>query len=243
MSETKVAFRESYFWHKVHSLTGVIPIGFYMIQHLTLNSFSLAGPEKFNGVIGFFAAMPKHILLTLEILVLGLPILFHAVYGLIIIQRAQPNISNPRLRFMENRMFMWQRWSGIFLFLLLIAHVMTTTINAKVNGEHVIQYAAWQDKLTSFYYLPLIIYMFGIVCASYHLAYGLWNFCIRWGITVSETSQKAMQRFSGYAFVALIVLGWGALAGFLIHKPNGSGGPSSGTGVQVQRALGSTPSL
>ena len=39
--------RENYFWHKLHSLTGIIPIGFYMIQHLVLNSFSFAGPEKF----------------------------------------------------------------------------------------------------------------------------------------------------------------------------------------------------
>ena len=35
--------RENYFWHKVHSLTGVIPVGYYMVQHLVLNSFSLAG--------------------------------------------------------------------------------------------------------------------------------------------------------------------------------------------------------
>jgi succinate dehydrogenase/fumarate reductase cytochrome b subunit len=53
--------RESYFWHKLHSLTGMIPTGFYLVQHLTLNSFALGGPEKFNGVIQFFEGMPKHL--------------------------------------------------------------------------------------------------------------------------------------------------------------------------------------
>src|SRR4051812_2218543 len=59
--------RENFFWHKVHSLTGIVPIGFYMLQHLTLNSFSLAGPEHFNGVISFFGSMPWYILLGMEI--------------------------------------------------------------------------------------------------------------------------------------------------------------------------------
>ncbi|MBV6459329.1 MAG: Succinate dehydrogenase cytochrome b558 subunit [Fimbriimonadaceae bacterium] len=234
MAQSNVAFRESYFWHKVHSLTGIIPIGFYMVQHLTLNSFSIAGPDKFDSVISFFAGVPKHLLLALEFLVLGLPILFHAIYGLIIIRRAEPNISNPNFQFLENRMFGWQRWTGVFLFFLLIAHVMTTTLNAKINGEHVIYYQAWQDMLTSYFYLPLLIYAFGIICAAYHLSYGVWNFCIRWGITVSEQSQLAMQKASAYIFFVLLVLGWGALGGFLIHKPPSGGSGGSSSGIQVR---------
>ncbi|MEJ5171677.1 MAG: hypothetical protein WHU10_11875, partial [Fimbriimonadales bacterium] len=80
--------RENFLLHKLHSLTGIVPIGFYMLQHLTLNSFALAGPDKFNAVIAFFEGMPKHILLALEIGVILLPILFHGVYGLFITQRA-----------------------------------------------------------------------------------------------------------------------------------------------------------
>ena len=44
--------RENYFWHKVQSLTGIIPVGYYMVQHLVLNSFALAGAGYFNAVIG-----------------------------------------------------------------------------------------------------------------------------------------------------------------------------------------------
>ncbi|HMS54771.1 MAG TPA: hypothetical protein PKA27_05175 [Fimbriimonadaceae bacterium] len=208
--------RESFFWHKLHSLTGVIPTGFYMLQHLTLNSFSLAGPEKFNGVIGFFNAIPKHILLVLEIGLLGIPILFHAVYGLFIVNRGEPNTYfTTKYKWSQARMYTMQRWSGILLFILLILHVISTTVNAKINGHQVIEYAAWHEKLTSNGYILLVIYMIGIVAASYHLAYGIWNFCIRWGITVSEKAQHGVQKFALAFFFVVTLLGWGALFGFL----------------------------
>lgn len=227
--------RENYFWHKVHSLTGVIPIGFYMIQHLTLNSFSLAGPDKFDGVIHFFAGVPPHLLLALEIGVLGIPILFHSIYGLFITARADINYGNKKYRWDHNRMFMLQRWSGVVLFLLLIAHVMTTTVNAKINGHEVIEFAAWHQKLQANGYIVLFIYMFGVVAAAYHLAYGLWNFCIRWGITVSEVSQRRMQAFSFWFFLACVGLGWSALAGFLVNKPH-----ASQTSVEITTQVAST---
>lgn len=226
--------RENFFWHKLHSLTGVIPIGFYMIQHLTLNSFSVAGPEKFNGVIAFFESVPKHLLLVLEVFVLGIPILFHGVYGLFISSRADFNVARGAYPWRENWMFTMQRISGIALFLLLIAHVATTTINSKINGPEVIQWQAWHDKLTSYGYVILIVYMIGVLLASYHLCYGLWNFCIRWGITISGRSQRAMQQVSAVAFVAVTLLGWLALYGF-VHNP----GPSASDGPVEVRAGGS----
>lgn len=213
--------RESYFWHKVHSLTGILPIGFYMVQHLTLNSFSLAGPEKFNAVIGFFAGMPRHILLMLEIVFIYTPLLFHGVYGIFISSRAQSNYFTQKYKWNENRMYTFQRWSGIALFFLLIAHVVTTTVKAQVSpiGHESIEFNAWNATLVSGgTYLGLALYVVGVALASYHLAYGWWNFCIRWGITVSERSQQAMLRFCTGLFVVITLLGWAALAGFLMPQ-------------------------
>jgi succinate dehydrogenase / fumarate reductase cytochrome b subunit len=202
--------RENYFWHKVHSLTGILPIGFYMVQHLTLNSFSLAGPEKFNAVIGFFAGMPRHLLLAMEIALIYVPLLFHGVYGLFISGRAQSNMFNKAYGWNENRMYTFQRWSGIALFFLLIAHVVTTTVKVQVSplGHEAIHFDTWNVTLTSGgTYIGLILYAVGVFLASYHLAYGWWNFCIRWGITVSERSQRGMLRFSTVLFVVITLLG------------------------------------
>lgn len=208
----------------MHSLTGIVPVGFYMVQHLTLNSFSLGGPEKFNAVIGFFDGIPKHLLLALEALFIWIPLLFHGVYGIFIAGRAQPNYFSQKYKWNENRMYLFQRWSGIALFFLLIAHVVTTTIKAKVSpaGIESIEFDAWNQTLVSGgTYLVFLLYLVGVLFASYHLCYGLWNFCIRWGITVSDRSQLGMQKFSGILFVLITLLGWAALVGFLIpHRPN-----------------------
>jgi succinate dehydrogenase / fumarate reductase cytochrome b subunit len=232
--------KENYFWHKVQSITGIIPVGFYMVQHLTLNSFTLAGPEKFNGVIEFFETLPKHILLGLEIFAIWLPLLFHAVYGLFIVGRAQQNYLGTKYGWSQNRMYTLQRWSGILIFFFLIMHIATTTgVKYAQNSAEPILYAAWQEKLTSLFGLWFVIYMIGIAASAYHLAYGIWNFCIRWGITISDRAQMKVQKFSFGFFVAITLLGWGALAGFLIHpaKPSTSSAPSHSQEGPVQTSF------
>jgi succinate dehydrogenase / fumarate reductase cytochrome b subunit len=220
--------KENFFWHKVHSATGIVPVGFYMLQHLTLNSFTLAGPDKFNGVLHFFESLPKHLLLAMEVLVIWIPLLFHAVYGLFIVNRGQANYFEGKYKWAENRMYTLQRWSGLFLFLFLAFHVATTTVAKYIAGSStVIEYASWQQKLTSYGYALFIVYVIGVLAASYHLSYGVWNFCIRWGITISEKAQQRIQKFSAGMFVAVTLLGWAVLVGFLIHNPSAPSGTVS----------------
>lgn len=210
--------RENFFWHKLHSLTGIVPVGYYMVQHLVLNSFSLAGPGYFNGVINFFDGMPWFFLLTVELLLIWIPLAFHAIYGIFIAFRAKYNYFETKYGWSQNRMFTLQRWSGIYLFFFLIYHVLTTTGAKYLNHDsHLIKYDAMHDNFVGHYYLLLVVYAIGVAAASYHFSYGIWNFCIRWGITISETAQAKVQKFSFVCFIALTLVGWGALAGFLIH--------------------------
>jgi succinate dehydrogenase / fumarate reductase cytochrome b subunit len=125
-------------------------------------------------------------------------------------------------------MYTLQRWSGLFLFLFLAFHVATTTVAKYIAGSPtVIEYASWQQKLTSYGYALFIVYVIGVLAASYHLSYGVWNFCIRWGITISEKAQQRIQKFSAGMFVAVTLLGWAVLVGFLIHNPSAPSGTVS----------------
>ncbi len=210
--------REDFVMHRIHSLTGVMPVGYYMAQHLTLNTFSIGGPDKFNGVIEFFEGMPKHFLLAMEVLMIWLPLLFHAVYGLFIISRAENNYFTTKYKWSQNRMFFFQRLSGLLVFAFLIVHVCSTTVYKYATGNsEAIKFNAWHDKMHNPVWL--LFYVVGIAAASYHLGYGLWNFCIRWGITVTDAAQIRIQKISAVVFVGLTLMGWAALAGFLINKP------------------------
>jgi succinate dehydrogenase / fumarate reductase cytochrome b subunit len=227
--------KESYFWHKLHSLTGIVPVGFYMVQHLTLNSYSIAGPEKFNGVINFFDSLPPHILLGVEILLLWIPILFHAIYGLFIVARAQENYFSSKYNWSQNRMYSLQRYSGIVIFLFLCYHVVSTTGAKYATGSSApILYSAWHERLTSgpLGYGLFAVYLIGILASSYHLAYGVWNFCIRWGITISEKAQARVQKFALWMFIVVTFLGWLALTGFVVNLRGG--GQAVDTPVEVR---------
>ncbi len=234
-----MAGRESFFWHKVHSLTGVIPTGFYMVQHLTLNSFALAGPDKFNGVIHFFESMPKHFLFFLKFGVIWPALIFHAVYGLFIISRSEGNYSEASMKFRENRYYTLQRWSGIFAFFFLVYHMASTSVLGQIKGAESIEYASWAERLAApgGTYLVLLFYVLGVASCSYHFAYGIWNFCIRWGITISESAQQKTAKLSQGVFVGLTFIGILALVGFfkpILKAPEHSA--SNGSPVQSRPA-------
>jgi succinate dehydrogenase / fumarate reductase cytochrome b subunit len=135
--------------------------------------------------------------------------------------RAQPNFVGTTYGWSQNRMYVLQRVTGIILAVFLVWHVCTTTGLKYFNHDStMLRYAAWHDHLLKFGGILLIFYLVGITAATYHLSYGIWNFCIRWGITISDQAQVRVQKFSFFAFVVLTILGWAAIFGFLIHNPN-----------------------
>jgi succinate dehydrogenase / fumarate reductase cytochrome b subunit len=238
MGENKFG-SESYFWHKLHSLTGIFPVGFYLAQHLMLNTFSLAGPEAYDGVIGFFEGMPRHIGMFLKIGLIWVPLLFHMVYGIFITSRGEGNYSKAAYKYRENAYYTFQRVSGILAAIFILFHVPTTSIRSMMYGpEATITYANWQGILMDgpfgVPYLGLAIYVLGIAACTYHLSYGLWNFSIRWGLAISPKAQASVGKLSAGVFVVLTLFGWAALGGFLLedsplkgHKLGEDHGPIS----------------
>lgn len=230
--------RENFVLHKLHSLTGVVPVGYYLVQHLVLNTFSLAGPAKFNSVIDFFESLPKFLLPLIEAGLIWLPLLFHCVYGLFITDRGKPNYFTTKYKWSQNRMYSLQRISGIFIAVFLAYHVTTTTgVKYFYHDAELVKFSAWHDKLSSGWYLILVVYLLGVLTASYHFSYGIWNFAIRWGLAISQSAQRKIQKFSAFAFVAITLIGWLALVGFLIPHPAGKVASSHGTTVKHFPAL------
>jgi succinate dehydrogenase / fumarate reductase cytochrome b subunit len=136
-----------------------------------------------------------------------------------IVNRSQPNNFKEKYGWSQNWMYFLQRLSGVVLFFFLIVHVITTTGAKYYTGTSAsILYDAWHAKLAN--PLWLLLYMAGVLAASYHLAYGVWNFCIRWGITISERAQLRVQKFALWLFILVTLLGWGALGGFMVRRGN-----------------------
>ncbi|MFD3445388.1 succinate dehydrogenase cytochrome b558 subunit [Microbacteriaceae bacterium 4G12] len=192
---------------KWHSLLGVIPVGVFLTQHLVINHFATEGAESFNKAAGFMEVLPFRYFL--EIFIIFLPLLYHAVYGLYIAFTAKNNVSS--YGYFRNWMFMLQRFTGIFLVIFIAWHVWETRIQAQLGQA--VNFEMMHNILSN--PAMLAFYMVGVISAVFHFANGLWSFCISWGITVSPRSQRVVTYITMAIFFALSTVGIRALLAFV----------------------------
>ncbi|HEK9101856.1 succinate dehydrogenase cytochrome B558 [Bacillus pfraonensis] len=196
-----------YTFRKWHSLMGVIPVGVFLTQHLVVNNFATRGAEAFNKAAHFMELLPFRY--ALEIFVIFLPILYHAIYGLYIAFTAKNNATS--YSYFRNWMFVFQRISGIVTLIFIAWHVWETRIQALLGKQ--VNYDMMADILSN----PAMFgfYLVGVVSTIFHFANGLWTFCISWGITVSPRSQRISTYVTLAIFLGLSYVGVSALLAFI----------------------------
>ena len=217
-------FRDSFVLHKLMSLTGIFPIGFFMIQHLVANSYSLRGEREFNTVVSVFGYLP--FVAVMEWGIVFLPLLFHAIYGLFIVAEMQSPTGNlAPYNYTRNWLYVLQRYSGVVAFAYIAFHTYSTwgikkIFEVSVNHEagfRAISYDAMMFRFSSPWYT--LVYVIGITAAAFHLANGLFNFGIRWGITIGATAQKVSAVIWSGVGIGLTVIGvWTALNFFALSR-------------------------
>ncbi|MBC6974696.1 MULTISPECIES: succinate dehydrogenase cytochrome b558 subunit [unclassified Bacillus (in: firmicutes)] len=196
-----------YTFRKWHSLMGVIPVGVFLTQHLVVNNFATRGAEAFNKAAHFMELLPFRY--ALEIFVIFLPILYHAIYGLYIAFTAKNNATS--YSYFRNWMFVFQRISGVFTLIFIAWHVWQTRIQALLGAQ--VNYDMMADILNN----PAMFgfYLVGVISTIFHFANGLWTFCISWGITVSPRSQRISTYVTLAIFLGLSYVGVSALLAFI----------------------------
>ncbi|MGY3717254.1 succinate dehydrogenase cytochrome b558 subunit [Sutcliffiella cohnii] len=202
-----MAQNNEFLLRRLHSLLGVIPVGLFLIQHLVVNHFATKGPEAFNKAAHFMENLPFRY--ALEIFVIFLPILFHAIYGLYIAFTAKNNVSN--YGFVRNWMFLLQRVTGVITFVFIIWHVWETRVQAAFGAD--VNYSMMEGILSS---TPMFwFYVVGVISTIFHFANGLWSFLVSWGITVTPRSQLIATYVTIGIFLALSYVGISALLAFV----------------------------
>lgn len=86
-----LVLKGNFFIRRFHSLIALIPIGVFMCLHILLNgSVLISGNESYLALITFMKTAP--FIWVLEIIIIALPLLFHAIYGIWIVYLAKNNI-------------------------------------------------------------------------------------------------------------------------------------------------------
>jgi succinate dehydrogenase / fumarate reductase cytochrome b subunit len=191
---------------KLHQLTGIMPLGFFLLEHFYTNSKALSavtGPADFNNAVRDLQSIPY--ILFVEIGGIFIPLIYHAVYGVLITAEARPN--NLNYPYPRNWFYTVQRVTGIILFFFITFHVLNFRFGLIPNLNNV-SVAHSPDQAFAivsreFRMVPIfIIYVIGIAATVWHLANGIWLFLVDWGITIGERAQ----RLTGYACIAFGVL-------------------------------------
>jgi succinate dehydrogenase cytochrome b subunit len=221
--------RTRYFAKKAFELSGFLPIGAFLIEHFYSN-FQAVGPggaERFDKVVVDLQTNP--IIIFLEIGMIGLPLLYHAAYGIFVAKQAKFNAGS--YGYLRNWFYMFQRITGILLLFYIGYHVWNTRLFPLFHehdntGLAVHLQSAYGQGLVSakymhYYFLErhlgiqvLWIYVIGVACAVFHFANGLWNAAIHWGLTVSPRSQRISGFVCGLVGVTLLAVGLATLLAF-----------------------------
>ncbi|MFN7945309.1 MAG: succinate dehydrogenase [Blastocatellia bacterium] len=203
---------------KLHQLTGIVPIGAFLLEHFYTNSYAALGPDKFNEAVVEIQGYPY--LLGIETLLIFLPLLYHSVYGLWVTWQGRPN--QFRYNYTRNWMYTLQRVTGVILFVYIALHLASMRFGFDVLNFNPMQKAVATHPDESYAIVAaslasgvvMVSYVIGIAAAVFHLAQGVWLFAIDWGFTISRRAQ----RYVGYACavfgVALFLTGLNALLAF-----------------------------
>ena len=110
----------SFLWRKLHSLSGIVPIGAFLIEHILSNFEALKGWTAYGEQVKFLNALP--LVRVLEWTFIFIPILYHGLYGLYIWIRGQSNV--VYYPWAGNWLYVAQRWTGGIAFAYIVQHVL-----------------------------------------------------------------------------------------------------------------------
>ncbi|MEQ8845875.1 MAG: hypothetical protein RIB58_13585 [Phycisphaerales bacterium] len=222
---------------RLHSLTGIVPIGVFLVAHLTTNSslawgrFALRGEgdgltvaqggvKYFQHEVSWINESVPHLLL-IEI-VLWVSIAFHSILGVVYATTGKSNVQ--RYAYQDNWRYTLQRISGYVGILFIFYHVATLRwgwsflVPEGTRWSHNFSAstlaAAMQGSTEGFTLAGIgvsVLYMVGVSMLVFHFANGLWTAAITWGITISAQAQKRWGIFCAVLGVGLMGAAWSAL--------------------------------
>jgi len=221
--------RHYFLIRRLHSLSGIFPVGLFLFPHMTTNSSIVwgswlkqekhghAGVEAFQHEVNFIHNLPA--LIFIEVMVLWLPIAFHALVGIWFGLSGKSNVD--RYAYQDNWRYVLQRWTGYVGVLFIFLHISSLRWGWTYGGLMPTFIADAASSSTAEHLqngaVGLLMAAFYLVCVLgliFHFANGLWTAAITWGLTVSVAAQKRWGYVCAAVGVGLASAAVTAIVGF-----------------------------
>ena len=233
-TEPCVLAKNHFLLRRLHSLSGIVPVGVFCIVHLFTNFQILL--QQFPSVRQFFGEADIfqhevdfiHSLPALLFVEIGLwsAIGFHAILGIAYTLQGKSNTSS--YKYEKNYRYTLQRVTGIIALIFIFLHVATLRWRWNLGGWFTPFYAHGPNgeplvTATTAYalqasWLVSAFYLVGALGVVYHWANGLWTAAITWGITISEKGQQRWGQLCAGLGVALAIFTVGAVIGANMYE-------------------------
>ena len=205
----------SFFWRRLHSLTGIVPIGAFLVEHIVSNFETINGPLAYAQQVKFLNGLP--LVRFLEWGLIFIPLAYHALYGVFIAIRGRSNVNV--YPWAGNWMYLSQRITGIIALLYIAQHVWRQRFTGVMLPEHPgAAFHKVQVELSNPWMLA--IYVIAMIATTWHFAYGIWLFAAKWGITPGDKARKRFGYVCGIGGAALCLMGLISIWAVVYKYPN-----------------------
>ena len=201
---------QSFLWRKLHSLSGIVPIGAFLIEHVISNFEAINGPLAYAKQVLFLNSLP--LVRVLEWAFIFIPLAFHGIYGVVIAFRGRQNVNV--YPWAGNWGYLTQRVTGIIAFLYIIQHVLRQRFMGVSLPEHPgAAFAKVQHELSNPW--MLLVYIIAMAATSWHFAYGVWLFAAKWGITPGDKARRRFGFVCAVGGILIAVMGYASIYAFV----------------------------
>jgi len=199
------AARSSFFRARLASALGVLPLGVWTFVHLWHNLAAFSGASAWQSAVTEY---PHPIAQALTGIVVLLPLVLHAIWGIGRLATSRPN--NVRYGFYANLKYLLQRLSAIGVLLFLGAHLWRALLQPRLVEGHAEVFADITQEIR-FNTPTLVVYVLGSLGVAYHLANGAQSFCMGWGVVSSQRGLRRLEGVTLALFLLLLAMAWGAV--------------------------------
>jgi succinate dehydrogenase cytochrome b subunit len=203
---------------RLFSLSGVFPLGVFLLLHLALNAQALRGASAFAATVRALHRVPAVSLV--ETLFVFAPLVFHGALGLWLVTTRRPLLPpTPYPPLLRSAM----RATGVVAVAFLAMHLPELrfhTAGARLGGDEL---ATLLDADLSRVERGVpwcgLVYLVGTACVTFHFACGLWGF---FAITRAGHESPNRRKWAALGATAAGLAMWVAFADIVVLHATGA---------------------
>jgi succinate dehydrogenase/fumarate reductase cytochrome b subunit (b558 family) len=189
---------------RLFSLSGVVPLGFFLLEHTWVNASALRGQTAYVANVEALARIP--LLGIVEVALVFIPLAYHAAYGLWMMREGIPSGAPPHgMRALS----IANRCAATLALAFIVWHLFeyrVPSLRGVLSPEGFYSLLVW--RLSSVWHgfpTRAMIYMVGIMATAFHFVVSGWSWAIASGL-LSTRPQRVRAAWTAAVLGSVIVV-------------------------------------